>query len=49
MWGSMQGRWAPEANLYDMMLEDEITEAFVASVDVKGAFPNTPHKLIMGV
>ena len=32
--------------LYDMYLDDEDLEAFMASVDVKGAFPNTPHRLI---
>ena len=32
--------------LYDMYLADEDLEAFMASVDVKGAFPNTPHRLI---
>ena len=32
--------------LYDMYLDDEDLEAFMASMDVKGAFPNTPHGLI---
>ena len=32
--------------LYDMYVNDEDLEAFMASVDVKGAFPNTPHRLI---
>jgi hypothetical protein len=32
--------------LYDMMLDDETREAFMASVDVKGGFLNTPHQLI---
>ena len=34
------------AALTDMYLDDEDLEAFMASVDVKGAFPNTPHRLI---
>ena len=47
MWGSVLGRSTREASfLYDMYLDDEDLEAFMASVDVKGAFPNTPHRLI---
>ena len=47
MWGSVPGRFTQEASfLYDMYLDDEGLEAFMASVDVKGAFPNTPHRLI---
>ena len=47
MWGSVPGRSTQEASfLYDMYLDDEYLEAFMASVDVKGAFPNTPHRLI---
>ena len=47
MWGSVPGRSTQEASfLYDMYLDDEDLEAFMASVDVKGAFPNTPHRLI---
>ena len=47
MWGSVPGRSKQEASfLYDMYLDDEDREAFMASVDVKGAFPNTPHRLI---
>ena len=47
MWGSVSGRSTQEASfLYDMYLDDEDLEAFMASVDVKGAFPNTPHRLI---
>ena len=47
MWGSMPGRSTQEASfLYDMYLDDEDLEAFMASVDVKGVFPNTPHRLI---
>ena len=43
----MPGRSTQEASfLYDMYLDDEDLEAFMASVDVKGAFPNTPHRLI---
>ena len=34
------------SNLYDMYLGDEYLETFTASVDVKGAFPNTPHRFI---
>ena len=29
-----------------MYLGDEDLEAFMASMDVKGAFPKTPHRLI---
>ena len=44
---SVPGRSTQEASfLYDMYLVDEDLEAFMASVDVKGAFPNTPHRLI---
>ena len=47
MLGSVPGRSTQEASfLYDMYLDDEHPEAFMASVDVKGAFPNTPHTLI---
>ena len=46
MWGYVPGRSTQEASfLYDMYPEDEDLEAFMASVDVKGAFPNTPHRL----
>ena len=47
MWGSVPGRSTQETSfLYDMYLDDEDLEAFIASVDVKGAFPNTPQRLI---
>ena len=47
MWGSVPGRSTQEASfLYDMYLDDEDLQAFMAPVDVKGAFPNTPHRLI---
>ena len=47
MWGSVPGRSTQEASfLYDMYLDDEDLEAFMASVNVKGAFPNTPQRLI---
>ena len=47
MWGSVPGRSTQEASfLYDMYLDDEDLEAFMAYVDVKGALPNTPHRLI---
>ena len=47
MWGSVPGRSTQEASfLYDMYLDDEDLEAFMASVDVKGAFPNTRHRHI---
>ena len=40
MWGSVLGRSTQEASfLYDMYLDDEDLEAFMASVDVKGVFP----------
>ena len=46
MWGSVPGRSTQEASfLYDMYLDDDDLEAFMASVDVQGAFPNTPHRL----
>ena len=46
MWGSVPGRSTQEASfLYDMYLDDEDLEVFMASIHVKGAFPNTPHKL----
>ena len=46
MWGSVPGRSTQEASfLWDMYLHDENLEAFMASVDVKGAFLNTPHRL----
>ena len=47
MWGSVPGASTQEASfLYHMYLGDEDMKAFMASVDVKGAFPNTPHNLI---
>ena len=47
MSGSVPGRSTQEASfLYDMYLDDKHLEAFMASVDVRGAFPNTPHRLI---
>ena len=47
MFGSVLGRSTHEASfLYNMYLDDEDPEAFMASLDVKGAFPNTPHRLI---
>ena len=47
MWGSSPGRSTQEASfLHDMYLDDGDLEAFMAPVDVKGAFPNTPHRLI---
>ena len=47
MWGSVPGRSTQEASfLYDMYLDDKDLEAFMASLDVKGAFSNTPHRLI---
>ena len=46
MWGSVPGRSTQEASFrYDMYLDDEDLEAFIASGDVKGLFPNTPHRL----
>ena len=46
----MPGRSTEEASFqYDMYLDDEDLEALMASVDVNGAFPNTPHRLIEGV
>ena len=47
MRGSVPGENTQEASfLYDMYLDDEDLEAFMASVDVKGVFPNAPHRLI---
>ena len=47
MWESVLGRSTEEASfLYDMYLNDEDLEALMTSVDLKGAFPNTPHRLI---
>ena len=47
MWGSVPGRSTQEASfLYDMYLNNEELEAVMASVDLKGAFPDTPHRLI---
>ena len=46
MWGSVPGRSTQKASfLYAMYLDDEDLEVFMVSVDVKGAFPNTPHRL----
>ena len=46
MLGSVPGRSTQEGSfLYDIYLDDEDLEAFMASVDVKGALPNRPHKL----
>ena len=47
MWGSVPGRSTQEASfLYDMYLDNEDLEVFMVSVEVKGALPNTPHRLI---
>ena len=47
MWGSVPGRFTQEASfLYDMYLDDEDPGAIIGPVDVKGAFPNTQHRLI---
>ena len=47
LWGSVPGRSTQEESFsYDIYLDDEDVEAFMASVDVKGAFPNTLHRLI---
>ena len=47
MCGSSPGRSTQEASfLYDMYLDDEDLEAFMASIDVKGAFPKRPHRLL---
>ena len=47
MWGSVPGRSIQEASfLYDMYIDDEDLEAFMASADVKEALPNTPHRII---
>ena len=46
MWGSVPGRSTQEASfLYDMYLDDEDLDAFMESVDVKGAPPDTLHRL----
>ena len=43
----MPSRSAQEASfLYDMYVDDEDLEAFMASVDLKGSFSNTPHRLV---
>ena len=50
MWGSIPGRSTQEASfLYDMYLDDEHLQSFMASVDVKRASSNTPHRLIEDV
>ena len=47
MWRSVPVRSTREASFpYDMYLDDEDLEAFMASVHVKRAFLNTPHRLI---
>ena len=47
MWLSVPGRSTQEASfLYDIYLDDEDLEVFMASVDVKGALPNTAYRLI---
>ena len=47
MWGSVPGRSTQEASfLHDMYLHEEDLKAFMASVDMKGAFRSTPHRLI---
>ena len=47
MWWCLPGTSTQEASfLYDMYLDEGDLEAFMASLDVKGAFPKTPHRLI---
>ena len=46
MWGSVPGRSTQEASfLYDMYLDAENLEPFMALVDVKEPFPNNLHRL----
>ena len=47
MSGTVVGRSTQEATfLYDMYVDDEDLEAFMASMDMKRAFLNTPHRLL---
>ena len=47
MWVSVLGTSTQEASfLYDMYLDSENLGGFMAPVDVKRAFPETPHRLI---
>ena len=47
MWRTVPGRSTREASfLYDRYPDDPDLEAFMASEDVKGAFPRKPHRLI---
>ena len=50
MWGSVPGRSTQESSfLYHMRRDEEELEAFMASVDVEKALPNTPDRLREGL
>ena len=50
MWGAMAGRSPHEANfLQDTALDMNPYEMIIASLDVQGAFPHAPHRLLREV
>ena len=50
MWGAMAGRSPHEAIfLQDTTLDMNPYEMIVASLDVQGAFPHAPHRLLTEV
>ena len=50
MWGAIPGRSPLEAIfLQDTLVDMDPISRIITSVDVKGAFPNTPHRLLRAV
>ena len=50
MWGAIRGRSPLEATfMQDAVLDMDPISLIITSLDVKGAFPNTPHRLLRAV
>ena len=50
MWGAIPGRSLLEAIfMQDAVLDMDLISLIITSLDVKGAFPNTPHRLVRAV
>ena len=47
MWGAIPGRLPLEATfMQDTVVDMDLISLIITSLDVKGAFPNTPHRLL---
>ena len=50
MWGAIRGRSLLEAIfLQDAMVDMDPISLSITSLDVKGAFPSTPHRLLRAI